>query len=61
MKIVLQGVNCARVEVDNEVVGGIDKGYVVFLGVAEGDNKAAVEKMVDKIARLRIFADTTVV
>lgn len=57
MKIVLQRVNNAKVEVDGEVVGQIGKGYVVFLGVAEGDNKAVVEKMADKIERLRIFAD----
>ena len=58
MKIVLQRVNSARVEVDGETVGSIDKGYVAFLGVAEGDKKITVEKMVDKISRLRIFADT---
>ena len=57
MKIVLQRVNNARVEVDGETVGSIGKGYVVFLGVAEGDDKKTVEKMVDKISRLRIFAD----
>ena len=57
MKIVLQRVNSARVEVDGETVGSINKGYVVFLGIAEGDSKAAVEKIVDKISRLRIFAD----
>jgi len=57
MKIVLQRVNNARVEADGETVGSIDKGYVAFLGIADGDNKATVEKTVDKIARLRIFAD----
>jgi len=57
MKIVLQRVHNARVEVDGETVGSIGKGYVAFLGVAEGDDKRTVEKMADKIARLRIFAD----
>ena len=57
MKIVLQRVNSASVSVDGEAVGSIDKGYVVFLGVAGEDTKATVEKMVDKIYRLRIFAD----
>jgi len=57
MKVVLQRVNGARVEVDGEIVGSIGKGCVAFLGVADGDGKAAVEKMVDKISRLRIFAD----
>ena len=57
MKIVLQRVNSARVEADGEIVGSIEKGYVVFIGIAEGDKKAAVEKMVDKIYKMRIFAD----
>ena len=57
MKVVLQRVNNARVEVDGETVGSIGKGYVAFLGIAEGDNRAAVDKMVEKIVRLRIFAD----
>ncbi len=57
MKIVLQRVNGARVETDGETVGEIGKGYVVFLGVTEGDTAAVAEKLADKIARLRIFAD----
>jgi D-tyrosyl-tRNA(Tyr) deacylase len=57
MKIVLQRVNEARVEVDGETVGAIGKGYAVFLGIADFDDKTAVEKIVDKIFRLRIFAD----
>jgi D-tyrosyl-tRNA(Tyr) deacylase len=57
MKIVLQRVNSAKVEIDGEVAGSIGKGYVVFLGVAEGDGKETVEKLTDKIFRLRIFAD----
>jgi len=59
MKIVLQRVNSASVKVDGAVVGSIDKGYVIYLGVASGDDKAIVDKMVDKIARLRIFADAS--
>jgi D-tyrosyl-tRNA(Tyr) deacylase len=57
MKIVLQRVNKAYIEVGGETVGSIDKGYLIFLGVAEFDDKTAVEKAVDKIFRLRIFAD----
>jgi len=57
MKVVLQRVNSARVEVDGEIAGSIGKGYIVFLGVAEGDDRSTVEKMTDKIYRLRIFPD----
>ena len=57
MKVVLQRVSRASVTVDNNIVGNIDKGYVVLLGVSEGDNISTVEKMVDKIQKLRIFPD----
>ncbi len=59
MKIVLQRVNNASVVVEGETVGAIDKGLVVFLGVAKGDTREHVEKAVTKIERLRIFADDT--
>ena len=57
MKIVLQRVSRASVEVDRRIVGSIDKGYVVLLGIGEGDDKSKIEKMVDKIQKLRIFPD----
>jgi len=57
MKIVLQRVHKASVTADGEIVGSIGKGYVVFLGIAVTDTKITVEKLADKIARLRIFAD----
>jgi len=57
MKIVLQRVSHASVTVDNSVVGEIGKGYVALVGFGDGDDKSIVEKMVDKIQRLRIFPD----
>lgn len=57
MKVVLQRVSGASVEVDGKIVSSIEKGYVVLLGVGAEDTKEQVEKMVDKIKRLRIFAD----
>ncbi|MCL2202507.1 MAG: D-aminoacyl-tRNA deacylase [Defluviitaleaceae bacterium] len=57
MKIVLQRVNRASVTVDGEITGSINKGYLVLLGVGAGDDKAKIEKAVDKIQKLRIFAD----
>ena len=57
MKIVLQRVDKARVDVEGQTVGAIDKGYVIFLGIAKGDTKEMVEQVVTKIERLRIFAD----
>jgi len=57
MKIVLQRVRRASVTVDGKITGNIDKGYVVLLGIGAGDDKSKVKKAVDKIQKLRIFAD----
>ena len=57
MKIVLQRVSRASVEVENNIIGNIEKGYVALVGFGEGDNRSKVEKMVDKIQKLRIFPD----
>jgi len=57
VKIVLQRVSRASVTVDGSINGSIGKGYVVLLGVGESDDKCKVEKMVDKIQKLRIFPD----
>lgn len=57
MKFVLQRVTEGRVTVDGNVCGEIGKGYVLLLGVAEGDTKEMADKMIEKIARLRIFED----
>lgn len=58
MRIVLQRVSRASVSVNGEVVGSIGKGYLILLGVSNTDNKVIADKMADKIAKLRIFADS---
>lgn len=57
MKIVIQRVLEAKVEVDNQVKGKIDKGLLIFLGVGENDTKEIADKMIEKTSRLRIFED----
>jgi len=57
MKIILQRVSRASVTVDGIITGSIVKGYVVLLGVGVGDDKSNVEKLVDKIQKLRIYPD----
>ena len=57
MKAVVQRVSSASVTVGNQTVGRIGKGYVILVGFGEGDNASKVEKMADKIQKLRIFAD----
>ena len=57
MKVVIQRVTRAQVTVDNEVIGRIGQGYLVLLGVAQGDDKATAERIAKKLLGLRIFAD----
>lgn len=55
MRVVLQRVSRASVEVDGAVVGSIAAGLLVLLGVADGDDEAAAARLAGKVARLRVF------
>lgn len=57
MKIVLQRVLEAKVEIDGKINGEIGKGYLLFVGVSNEDTTEIADKMIEKIARLRIFED----
>ncbi|MBQ7962014.1 MAG: D-tyrosyl-tRNA(Tyr) deacylase [Clostridia bacterium] len=57
MKAVIQRVKSSSVKVDGEIVGKVGHGYLVLLGVMEGDTKAHAELMAKKTAALRIFCD----
>lgn len=57
MKIVIQRVSNAKVEVDNEIKGAIKKGFLLFLGVSGSDTKEIADKMIEKVSKLRIFED----
>ena len=57
MRLVIQKVSSSNVKINNEVVGNIDKGFMVLVGVTDSDNKMIVDKMVDKLINLRIFED----
>lgn len=57
MRLVLQRVTSASVTVDGEVTGKIRKGLLVLLGVGVDDTREILEKMADKMLKLRIFAD----
>lgn len=57
MRAVLQRVTSASVEVDGKIVGRIQQGMMVLLGVAKGDDASDAKYLVDKIRTLRIFAD----
>jgi D-tyrosyl-tRNA(Tyr) deacylase len=55
MRAVVQRVNEASVTVGGEVVGAIERGLLVFLGAAQGDEAKDVQYTADKIAGLRVF------
>lgn len=57
MKLVIQKVKKAKVEVKNNVVGQIDKGYMVLLGVKRGDTEKEADYLAKKLCNLRIFED----
>jgi D-tyrosyl-tRNA(Tyr) deacylase len=59
MRAVCQRVSAARVTIDESVVGEIDAGLVVLLGVERGDANADAERLAAKVARLRIFEGDT--
>ena len=57
MRAVLQRVKEASVSVDEDIIGSINKGIMVLLGVSENDTKEDAQKMLNKIIQLRIFED----
>lgn len=57
MKVVLQRSGPASVQVDGEVTGSIDKGYVLLVGITHTDTEEDVDYVAKKIAGLRLWED----
>jgi len=57
MRAVIQRVSRARVSVGADLVGSIDHGFVVLLGVARDDTEADADYLAEKTASLRVFED----
>jgi len=59
VRAVVQRVSSARVIVDGEAVGSIGRGLCVLLGVARDDGEEDAERLAGRVARLRIFENTS--
>ena len=57
MRIVVQRVKNAKVEVEGKVVGKIDKGFLVLLGVTHNDTEEQADYLAKKLCGLRVFTD----
>ena len=57
MRMVIQRVNHASVTVNEKVVGKIEKGFVVLIGVGQNDDRQTADKYLKKMLGLRIFED----
>lgn len=57
MRALIQKVDKAQVEIGAEIASSINKGFLIFLGVGQEDEKAQAEKLWNKISKLRIFED----
>ena len=57
MKLVIQRVKHAKVEVENEIVGKIEQGFLVLLGVGPEDTEETADYLVQKLIKLRVFED----
>ena len=58
MKLVIQRVKNADVSVDNKIVGKINKGFLVLLGIHNSDTQKDADYLVKKLINLRIFTDS---
>jgi len=58
MRLVLQRVSQASVEVHGEIIGRIGHGWLVLIGVHPGDDDATINHLLDKLLHLRAFNDT---
>lgn len=57
MKLVVQRVLKADVKVDDKIVGQINQGFVVLVGIGENDTQKEADSLVQKLLKLRIFTD----
>jgi D-tyrosyl-tRNA(Tyr) deacylase len=57
MRIILQRVSEASVRINDHVSGSIGRGFVILLGIIDGDGQEDIDWLAGKVARMRVFAD----
>lgn len=57
MRIIVQVVKNAKVEVANKILSEIEKGFLLFVGFKDDDDHQIIDKMIEKLLKLRIFSD----
>ena len=57
MRALIQRVSRADVTIDGVVTGSVDRGFLVLLGVGQGDGEAEADRLLAKLLKLRLFAD----
>ena len=57
MRIVVQRCSRAEVRIDGQVVGRIGKGFMVLVGITDGDTRAEADLLAKKVAQMRVFED----
>ena len=57
MRFLVQKVSKAEVRVDNNVIGKINKGFMILIGIHKNDTIKEADKLISKVLKLRIFED----
>jgi len=57
MRVIVQNVKDAKLSISNQLYAVIDQGYVLLIGFKDEDNETIVDKMIDKILKVRLFQD----
>ena len=57
MRVLLQVVKQASVEIENKVYSSIDRGFLLFVGYNYQDDETVIKKVMDKVTSLRVFSD----
>lgn len=57
MRVIVQRTLRAEVRIDNQVIGNIGKGFLLLVGVTDGDTKEDVDYLAKKVAQMRVFED----